>query len=71
MVVPGFPSNLYTKLTETLRQIKTTFPMNIIVTHCDNQVLREQGKKVRRREGGQEEQGGVGEGGRGEGVAYY
>jgi len=45
--------------------------MNIIVTHCDNQVLREQGKKVRRREGGQEEQGGVGEGGRGEGVAYY
>jgi len=27
--VPGFPWNLYTKLTETLRQIKTTFPMNM------------------------------------------
>jgi len=27
--LPGFPWNLYTKLTETLRQIKTTFPMNM------------------------------------------
>jgi len=25
----GFPWNLYTKMTETLRQIKTTFPMNM------------------------------------------
>jgi len=29
VVVPGFPWNLCTKLTETLRQIKTTFPMNL------------------------------------------
>ena len=29
VVVTGLPWNLYTKLTETLRQIKTTFPMNI------------------------------------------
>jgi len=29
VVVPGFPLNLGTKLTETPRQILTTFPMNI------------------------------------------
>jgi len=29
VVVLGFPLNLYTKLTETPRQILTTFPMNM------------------------------------------
>ena len=31
VVVPSFPLNLNTKLTETPRQILTTFPMNIYV----------------------------------------
>ena len=35
VVVPGFPWNLYTKLTETPRQIKTTFPMNMYSHRSD------------------------------------
>ena len=34
VVVPGFPWNLYAKLTETLRQIKTTFPMSLSLCLC-------------------------------------
>jgi len=33
VVVPGFPWNLYTKLTETLRQIKTTFPVKLFFAY--------------------------------------
>jgi len=32
VVVPGFPWNLCTKLTETLRQIKTSFPLHFLWT---------------------------------------
>jgi len=40
VVVPGFPLNLYTKLTENPRQILTTFPMNMYGVATSSRLLQ-------------------------------